>query len=214
MRAEDTLRNYAIDTISTIRRILSCWLILVRTGAFDPSAHTSPLHSSDEWLALCRRYRDDALILQRGRRPDGAWLNAGFAVECCLKAAIMKKERLNQWPDKDSAPDLWTHDLMSLFKRLGVDPLKFDPKNPVAPALKTVLDWRREHGYSVGKLPVKFAEAMCRAAFETNGVVEWIAGKYRLNIRSGATWADPCFSRMGLGSGYPRMVISACYLYS
>jgi hypothetical protein len=116
------------------------------------------------------------------RRADGAWLNAGFAVECCLKAAIMKKEGLNRWPDKDEAPDLWTHDLTGLFKRLGINPLKFDHKNKVAPALKTVLDWRREHGYSVGKLPIKHAGGLCRAAFGSNGVVEWIAGLYRLNI--------------------------------
>jgi hypothetical protein len=69
-----------------------------------------------------------------------------------------------------------------LFKRLGIDPLKFDHKNPVAPALKMVLDWRREHGYSVGKTPMKLAGNFCEAAFGPNGVVEWIAGLYRLNI--------------------------------
>jgi hypothetical protein len=82
-------------------------------------------------LALYRRYRDDAYALLRSKRSDGAWLNAGFAVECCLKAAIMKKERLNRWPDKDSAPDLWSHDLRGLFKQLGIDPLSVDPRNPV-----------------------------------------------------------------------------------
>lgn len=94
----------------------------------------------------------------------------------------MKRERLNRWPDKKDAPDLWTHDLKVLFKRLNVDPVKFDPQNPVAPALKTVLDWRRDHGYSVGKLPLKFAVGLYHAAFESNGVVEWIADQYQLNI--------------------------------
>jgi HEPN domain-containing protein len=124
-----------------------------------------PVNSPDEWLDLCRRYRDDAQALQKAKRPDGAWLNAGFAVECCLKAAIMKKERLNRWPEPDRAPELWTHDLRALFKRLGIDPQKFDTKHQVAPALKTVLDWRREHGYSVGKLPLKYANNLCEAAF-------------------------------------------------
>lgn len=141
-----------------------------------------PVNSADDWAALCRRYRDDARVLLQSRRPDGAWLNGGFAVECCLKAAIMKKERLNRWPDKDSAPDLWTHELWDLFRRLGIDPVKFDPRHPLAPALKTVLDWRRDHGYSVGKLPLKQASQFCEAAFEFNGVIEWIAGLYRLNI--------------------------------
>ena len=151
-------------------------------GHFAIAIQPIPVHSADEWLQLCARYRDDALALHRSRRPDGAWLSAGFAVECCLKAAIMKRERLNRWPDRDSAPDLWSHDLRGLFKRLGIDPLRFDHRNPVAPALKVVLDWRRDHGYSVGKLPVKFAGNLCEAAFGSNGVIEWIAGQYRLNI--------------------------------
>jgi len=115
-------------------------------------------------------------------RPEGAWLNAGFAVECCLKAIVMRKEGLNRWPDPDTAPDLWTHDLRSLFRRLGIDPRGFDPKDPIAPALKTVLDWRRESGYSVGKLPQKHGQAICDAAFGERGVIEWLAEKYRLNI--------------------------------
>ncbi len=94
----------------------------------------------------------------------------------------MKRERLNRWPDPDTAPELWTHDLRGLFKRLDIDPLKFDHKHPVSPALKMVLDWRREHGYSVGKVPLKFASNLCEAAFESNGVIEWIAGRYQLNI--------------------------------
>jgi hypothetical protein len=131
---------------------------------------------------LFSRYRGDAKALLGSSRPEGAWLAAGFAVECCLKAAIMKKERMNRWPDPGDAPELWTHDLRGLLKHLGIDTQKFDPKHSVAPALKMVLDWRREHGYSVGKLPLKHAKSLCEAAFESNGVVEWIAVQYRLNI--------------------------------
>ncbi len=94
----------------------------------------------------------------------------------------MTKERLNRWPDKDAAPELWTHDLRALFKRLGIDPLGLDPRSPVAPSLKMVLDWRRSHGYAVGKVPARYARDICSAAFGPNGVIEWIAGLYRLNI--------------------------------
>src|SRR5262245_53246827 len=112
-------------------------------------------------------------------RSEGAWLAAGFSVECALKAAIMSKERMNRWPDRQTAPDLWTHDLRDLFKRLGIDPMGIDPKSAIAPSLKMVLDWRREHGYSVGKVPNKMSRDMCNAAFGSNGVVEWLAGLYR-----------------------------------
>jgi hypothetical protein len=94
----------------------------------------------------------------------------------------MKKERWNSWPSRNLAPEVWTHDLNVLFKRLGVDPETFDMTATVAPALKTVLDWRREHGYSVGTLPLKWANDICAAAFDGDGVVEWLAKLYQLNI--------------------------------
>jgi hypothetical protein len=141
-----------------------------------------PANSVDGWLQLCVRYRGDAQALLESRRYGGAWLNAGFAIECCLKAAIMQKERFNRWPGQDTAPDLWTHNLSDLFGRLGIDKRNFDTKSPIAPMLKTVLDWRRDHGYSIEKVPFKNARDMCAAAFDGGGVIEWIASKYQLNI--------------------------------
>jgi len=81
----------------------------------------APADSVDGWLKLCVRYRGDAQALLAAQRTSGAWLAAGFALECCIKAAIMQKERFNRWPGPDTAPDLWTHDLRDLFKRLGID---------------------------------------------------------------------------------------------
>ena len=159
----------------------SCFSYLHSANDSEGAIHV-PVQSADEWLALCKRYRDDARALLEAKRPEGAWLNAGFAVECCLKAAIMKKERLNRWPGPDTAPELWTHNLQDLFKRLGINPLTLDPKAVVAPSFKTILDWRREHGYSIGKLPIKHARDICQAAFGGGGVVEWLATLYRLNI--------------------------------
>jgi hypothetical protein len=138
------------------------------------------VQSVGDWEDLCRSRREDARALLQLRRSSGAWLNAGFAVESCIKAAIMKKEGMNRWPDKDERPELWTHDLRALLKRLGM--LDVDPKTPVAPALKTVLDWQRDHGYSTTTFPLKAAKQLCEAAFDSNGVIEWIASRYRLNI--------------------------------
>lgn len=140
------------------------------------------VHSVAEWLALAKSARLDTEVLLGTRRADLAWLQAGFAVECTLKAAIMKKEGLNHWPDKNAAPDLWTHDLIDLYGRLGVVPAKFDPKHSVAPALRMTLEWQREHGYAAGKLPIKYARDLCEAAFGDTGVIEWLAKKYQLNI--------------------------------
>jgi hypothetical protein len=94
----------------------------------------------------------------------------------------MRKEGRNRWPDKDEAPELYTHDLRALLTRLGVDPSGFDPRNSVAPALKMVLEWRRDCGYAIGKFPLKYASQFVDAAFGHDGVVEWLAARYRLTI--------------------------------
>ena len=66
--------------------------------------------------------------------------------------------------------------LSELFmdRPLGIDPSTFDSKDLIAPALKMVLDWRREHGYSIGKVPKKLARDICEAAFDADGVIEWL----------------------------------------
>ena len=94
----------------------------------------------------------------------------------------MAREGFNRWPPRDSAPELWTHDLRYLFSRLKIDTFEFDPKSPVAPKIKTVVEWRREHGYSVRGMPIRQSQSMFEAAFGTEGVCEWLAKRFRLNI--------------------------------
>lgn len=139
-------------------------------------------NSVDEWLQLYRQKRNAALALRDASQPNEAWLNAGFSIEACLKAAIMRKEGLNRWPGPHEDPRLWTHDLTYLANRLGVGISTIRPNDPAAPAWKMGLEWQRGHGYSVDKLPMRFATQMCDAAFGANGVVQWLATRYRLSI--------------------------------
>lgn len=141
-----------------------------------------PVLTKDDWLAACRKHRSDAGVLLAHGSTTNVWFLTGLAVEACVKAVIMQKEGWNSWPSKDAAPDLYTHDLLELFQRIGVDPGGFDTLSPIAPALKTVLEWRREHGYAKGTVPKRVAEGLHDAAFGGNGVVEWLAKNYRLGI--------------------------------
>jgi hypothetical protein len=134
--------------------------------------------SADEWLQLCRQHRSAATTLRDARQPNESWNHAGFALE----AAIMKKEGLNRWPSTAKAPHLWTHDLAYLANRLGISYQTFDPRDRAAASWKLGLEWQRGHGYAVEKVPMKFAEQMCEAAFGSNGVVEWLAKRFHLNI--------------------------------
>lgn len=139
-------------------------------------------HSPDEWMLLCRQRRDAAYVLLKASKANATWEQCGFAVEACLKAAIMTKERKNRWPSTQEDPKLWTHDLQYLAGRLGISPETFNPKDPSAASWKMVFGWHRGHGYSINKVPLKFASQMHEAAFGPNGVVEWLSKRYRLNI--------------------------------
>lgn len=133
-------------------------------------------------MQLSRQHRNAAKTLCDARQPNEAWNHAGFAVEATLKAAIMAKERLNRWPSPVDDPGLWTHDLQHLAERLGVNYQTFDARDPAAASWKMCFEWQRGHGYSVDKLPLKFATQMCEAAFGAKGVVEWLASRFRLTI--------------------------------
>lgn len=54
--------------------------------------------SVDDWMALGRRHHNGARVLKKHKQFSLAWDETGFAVECYLKAAIMKKNGWNRWP--------------------------------------------------------------------------------------------------------------------
>ena len=97
---------------------------------------------------------------------------SGFAIEFALKALIIKRERLNAWPSKDARPDLYTHDLRGLFQAAQID-LHAAPK-ALRGSLRTVLDWKRSHEYTSGRMSRANARSMVSAAFDQDGVVAWL----------------------------------------
>lgn len=102
-----------------------------------------------------------------------AWMAAGFAVEFALKALIIRRERLNSWPSKESRPELYTHNLRGLFEAAGID-LYTAPK-PLRGSIRTVLDWNRAHEYSSGRMSRANARSMVAAALGPEGVVAWLS---------------------------------------
>ena len=93
----------------------------------------------------------------------------------------MTMTRMNRWPDQATRPDLWTHNLVDLANALGVGPKVFDPKEPSAASWKMAFEWHRGHGYASDKLAMKFSSQMYEAAFGSDGVIEWLSNRYRLN---------------------------------
>jgi hypothetical protein len=128
--------------------------------------------SPSEWLSLGRQHETTARLLAENREVAAqAYFHVGFAAECALKAYIMWSERLNIWPDRDSRPELYTHDLRKL---VALARIELRTTDPIGPSWKTVLDWDRSQGYDPKPMPRKVAGAMVEAAFGEKGVVTWI----------------------------------------
>jgi hypothetical protein len=129
--------------------------------------------TADGLWRRCEDKRSVAEAMVGSRRScREAWVAAGFGVEFALKAVICSREGFNEWPSKESRPELYTHDIKDLFRAAGID-LKAAPKE-VQPAIRQVLDWTRNHDYSATPMPRKMAKGMVEAAFGPNGVVGWL----------------------------------------
>lgn len=128
--------------------------------------------NAEQWLTLVHRHERvaRAMVDDRSAAAEAHW-HAGIAVECALKAYIMRRERLNGWPSKDARPDLYTHSLRSLTLIAGLLP---GSKDPHAPSWATVLQWDRNQGYDPKPMPRAVARGMVEAVFGERGVVTWI----------------------------------------
>lgn len=132
---------------------------------FDPA-------SAEEWISLARQHEASAKALCENKGAAGqSVFHAGSAVECALKAYIMRKERLNGWPSKATRPDLYTHDLRVLKRIAGIT---VSVSDPVAPAWHVMLQWDRNQGYNPKPTPRKVARSYVEAAFGGLGVVTWL----------------------------------------
>ena len=63
----------------------------------------------------------EAEVLMKARQWSGAYYLSGYAVECGLKAVIVKQFRGNVLPNKDKVIKAYTHDLSALLSAAGLD---------------------------------------------------------------------------------------------
>ena len=117
----------------------------------------------------------DAQVLFRNRQFDGAYYLAGYAVECALKACVAKKIKRYDFPDKDLALRVYTHNLTKLLEPAGVLRLS-GPEIRTVPALDAkwgvVKDWNEQSRYE--KQGRKKAKAMLDAVEGPQGILECI----------------------------------------
>ena len=127
--------------------------------------------SVEEWLALAKQHEIAAKRLLTARQTTTqAVFHAGVAMECAIKAKIIREQRFNAWPTKSARPDLYTHDLSKLIVFANI---QLDPRSATASAWHVALQWDRNQGYDQ-PMPMRVARSMLEAAFGTQGILPWI----------------------------------------
>src|SRR5437870_12443634 len=122
------------------------------------------------------RIREATILLKAGEF-DGAYYIAGYAVECALKACILKRLS-DYWPDDKKFMDkCYTHNLNEL---LQLADLENDLKASGAVAAKWfyVKDWNEQVRYQMGKVERDARELYEAIIDPTDGVLQWLKARW------------------------------------
>jgi len=79
----------------------------------------SPLKIGSKRL---RRILKAARVLSNVGLQNKAFMDAGMAIECALKYAVIRATGMNSWPAQNARRDLYTHDLPELARVAGLEP--------------------------------------------------------------------------------------------
>jgi hypothetical protein len=122
----------------------------------------------------------EARVLKSSRLYDGAYHLAGLAVECALKACIARNVRRHDFPDKDFASEVYSHDLKRLVRAAGLQAALDNELTANASFNRNwavVKDWAVDSRYSViGRL--KANDFYSALTARQNGVMRWIRQRW------------------------------------
>lgn len=137
-----------------------------------------PLYRRD-FKALADLRANEAGVLARSGKQQGAYYLAGYAVECALKACIAKKTKRYEFPaPREVIKNIYTHDLTALLKETGLDK-QLDKDMVTNPRLaanwNTVKNWDEKARYATSGLN---GRDLYRAVIGADGVLPWIKQRW------------------------------------
>jgi hypothetical protein len=132
-----------------------------------------------EFQKLAELRAEEAAVLIKSRKLQGAYYLAGYAVECALKACIAKQTKRHEFPPKTKyVQSIYVHDLSALLqhanldKQLGVD-IKTNPALGINWGV--IKEWKEDSRYMSSGLKGK---DMHTALMGPNGVLTWIKQRW------------------------------------
>jgi HEPN domain-containing protein len=134
--------------------------------------------TASDWARIARENVRDAQELANSRGWRNAYMLAGLAVECALKARIMRHLGLNRWPSLKERRELYSHDLGKLAELAGLRPILEEAvarSEPLGAAWMVAKDFAINRRYPSGRpFPVRLGRDMVEAVAGQNGLVEWL----------------------------------------
>lgn len=126
------------------------------------------------------RRRESSALMAAGCYP-GAYYLVGYAVECALKACIAKATKRHDFPNKQIATQVYTHDLQALVRLAGLKP-GFDADRRASPSLDlnwaVVKDWSEESRYDLGISRSQARDLYSACTTRIGGILPWIRQRW------------------------------------
>ncbi len=108
---------------------------------------------------------------------EGAYYLLGYAVECAFKACIAKQTRRYDFPAKNFASSVYTHDLSKLLKSSGLEQkLQSSISKNATLEINWAIakDWSEDKRYSSGITEQEAKDFHSAILSRSNGVLIWL----------------------------------------
>jgi HEPN domain-containing protein len=131
----------------------------------------------DDFRKLADLRIKEAQVLLDNDCYEAAYYLAGYAVECALKACIAKKTRRFDFPDKELANKVFTHNLEILVKHAGLENdlrARAQSNNQFEDNWKVVKDWSEGSRYWISVAKQTALDIHTAIADRKNGVLSWL----------------------------------------
>ena len=121
---------------------------------------------------------EEAEVLLKAGKWDGAYYVAGYAVECALKSCIIKMLMARDaFPEKKFSAECYQHDLDQLLKLAGMED-EMNQSGPVAAKWAIVKDWSEQSRYEFGRDEPEVREFFKDINDPAEGVLQWIRSRW------------------------------------
>ena len=119
----------------------------------------------------------EAKVLLDNECYEGAYYLLGYAVECGFNACIAKQTQRYDFPDKNLANSIYTHDLNTLLRFSGLEQehRKECKNNPGFESNWAIAkDWKEDSRYSTGTTKDKAASLQSAVLNGKDGILPWL----------------------------------------